>query len=579
MMRARASSLISVAHRSILYESRATYIRGYWPEPITQQTLGKFLQDINYFDEPKKLINIGLEKAQPYKQKTIKVDSFADDPIDTSQSAETSPQEMDQIFDLLSQEATVPPFNDEDAVINGDQLINCAITDGIYRDLFGKYVPNRDYIKFTKEQAERMDKLVPFHWITDQPFARVDRKLGDSQPLYYFEPCIGISAKFVHDLDSQGTDESGDLYAHTSYHGNFIPACEASNPPSITLDGKSLQKDSGQTVKRESEFNNWISGQVNTANFTPNIDKYYSIALVNLDSVHEYAANLHWMLANIKPSSSDTALGYDEVCKYLPVHGIRGFGHSRYVFLVFQHDAKLNAESAKIEGFSLDTRKFDANSFINQHKDINIKPVGLSWFQTSWDLSSNNVFHNYLNVRAPTYEYVQEKYLPKPNPGYPGKIPFNIFLDHNRSKKSINEQVLLERMKIIDPFDYKDQYVPPKVPPTVFSDDNIPSWMNNVMFKKKNKIGYWRGLRPTSVSLPLDNNADLDYPIRPISSSKKQPPGFPNLYPGRGVKKMHKNMPSSKPVTEFQQVFIQDDHEIHLDKVKKVMEEFKATKK
>lgn len=578
MLRIASSYLVKQSRISLLYaEQRATYIRGYWPEPITQQTLAEFLKDINYFEEPTKFINIGLEHS--VQKNVVKTPDRSIEANTASQANTSSSNNVDDVMALLALEAEVPPLNYDDIRPSIRQLKNLAINSGIFRDLFneGKYSPDRKSIRFTQKQAENLNRLVPFYWITDQPFARVERHPKEIEPLHYFDPIIGISARFINDASSQQKIDgpSDDLCAHISYYGNIIPASEALTKPSISLDGSLLlQSPSSESIIGESQIDNWEPGNVKLVNFSQDINKYYTVALINLDHLHEDNSNLHWMISNIKPSMKGTS-SYDEICDYLPVHGIQGFGYSRYVFLVFQHDSKLNSDSSRVEGFSLESRKFNAASFMRKHRESNLVPVGLSWFQTSWDITSNGIFHNYLNLKAPVYEHVQTKLEAPPEKGYPGKIPFNIYLDHVTSKKTLNERALLERLKTVDPFDYKDQYVPPKVPPTVFEYDG-PSWMKNVMFKKRNKVGYWRGLRPASALLPLDNNADLDYPLRPVSSSKKTPPDFPNLYQGKIKYKAHKDMPTSKPASEHQAVFVQDDHEVHVSKVMKILEDFNS---
>lgn len=539
------------------FDSKATYIRGYWPEPLTQPTLSEFIRD-----KPQSRINIGLElhqKQQADSKKEIK----ASYPTNVS---------VDQILSALSIDAEVPPLDYDDARIEGQALIDLAIHSGIYRDLFDTYIPDREYIKFTPEQAKKMDKLVPHHWITDQPFARVERNPKKPQPIYYFNPVVGVSAKFINQNNNENQ------YAHESFYGNIIFASEAAKKPAITLDGKLFLKISeNKNIVPESDFDNWAPGQVKVMNFGEKHDKFYSVALVNLDYLHDNSANLHWMISNITTDNPNSVSECDELCDYLPVHGIEGFGYSRYVFLVFQHDSKLDSNKSRIEGFSLESRKFDVKTFLDNHTNTNMVPVGLSWFQTTWDITSNSIFHEYLKLKAPVYDYVQPKLKNPPKANYPGRIPFNILLDHERDSKDINEQVLLERLQNVDPYDYKDQYVPPKVPPTVFEDKDIPSWMVPVMFKKKNKLGYWRGLRPVSATLPLNNNADLDHPIRPIRPSSHSLPEFPNQYRQTTRKKMHKDMPTSKPVNEHEAVYVQEGSERFLGEVKKMVHSFEVS--
>jgi len=550
-----------------------------WPEPITQPTLQQFLNEINYFEEPSKLVNIGLTMDEPSSSGRELGRDQSEVQSERDMAEENlSDDQVSSLVGLLGQEAEVPEFDSDDAALDPQQLFNLALNHGIFRDLFDRYVPQTDHINFTPEQAQRLDRLIPDYWITDLPYSRVKRHRPEPRSLYCFRPVMDINVRFVHNDSHPGSQTTH--YAHTVYHGNVIPASEALVKPSITLDGHwTLQNPQANLVK-PAEFKNWKPGNLTFNNLEDSSNRnFYSILMLNLDYLHPDLPNLHWFITNISVANqkNDGSLMYDELCEYLPVHGIKGFGHSRYVFLVLQHTSKLNVDELKIESPSPNARKFHMKDFIDRHAAINMTPVGVSWFQTSWDESSNKIFHDHLKMKAPVYESILPTLEPSEidKKAYPGKVPFNVFLDHCRSTKDINKQVLLERLNSVDPFDYRDQYVPPKVPPTVFLDEKVPSWMHNVLFKKKNKIGYWRGLRPASATIPLNNNADLDYPIRPIASSKKTPPGFHNIYQGKPLLKKAKDSPYSRPVNEHQSVFVQTDHKIHVEQARKMMEDLK----
>jgi hypothetical protein len=573
--------LLGPASNMILKRYRAISVRGYWPEPITQQTLEQFFCDIDYFERPTEFVNIGLKLDDTKLDGHTRNEGVQNETSDYDESSSYNSDELKslgvgQLLDMLGEDVKLPDLDFDDAAIDQAQLKSLAITHGIYRDLFGIYEPRRNDIKFTPEQAERMSKLVPHYWISDQPFARVDRHLKKTGPLHYFEPVVSISARFVHELE-----DGSAKYAHTSYHGNIIPASEALVKPSITLDGRRMMNQRQPKIGfvEENQFANWSPGRISFENLGA-ASHFYTLVMVNLDSIHPDCANLHWMITNIRPSGVGKEAAAEEVCEYLPVHGIRGFGYSRYVFLLLRHKNKLDVTNLNYQDFSPDSRRIDVKKFIDDHSSLDMTPVGMSWFQTVWDQSSNEVFHDYMKMQAPVYELVQEKMAKRDmlDKAYPGKIPFNIFMDHYRDPKEINEKVLLERLKTVDPFDYKDQYVPPKVPPTVFRDEKIPSWMYSVMFKKKNKIGYWRGLRPASVTIPLNNNADLDYPIRPIVPSKKSLPGFPNQYPAKARVKLLKDLPYSKPANEIPSTYVQEGTEPHLDKIYRMIEDLKKNR-
>lgn len=554
-----------LANRNFLFLTRkAAYIRGFWPEPITQTSLEQFLKDVNYYEDPTNFSNIGFNLEKEKTMSKLKKEKS----IDRDQKT----PDIDAILESLAVDSEPPPLDLNDAIMNPAMLTNLAVSDGIYRDLFTDYKPDREYTYFTREQAEKMDRLIPYFWITDALQSRV-KKTEKPTPLPIFKPYVYIYASFISQTSEQSREEE---FAYKSYHGNIIPACQALQKPSITLDGALL---GGKATDLNSGQTNWNQGSINLVNFKNCPDKLYTIVLLNLDHLHENAANLHWMIANISPNST-AQQNYEEFCDFLPVHGIQGFGYSRYVFLALQHEDVLK-NNYNTKDYSLQSRRFNMSSFLEENKDINLTPVGLSWFQTAWDQSSNEIFHNWLKIKAPVYDYVHPKPEGRKFEPYPGRIPFHLYLDHTRDKKEINEQVLLERLRKIDPTSsYKDQYVPPKVPPTIHQDElSQPHWMKSTIFKKHNKIGYWRGLRPASALLPLDNNVDLDNPIRPLAPASKTPPGEPNEYPHSIKYRPFKNLPHSKPADEHDAVYIQDSHEVHLEKAYQLMEEFRSKEK
>jgi large subunit ribosomal protein L38 len=71
---------------------------------------------------------------------------------------------------------------------------------------------------------------------------------------------------------------------------------------------------------------------------------------------------------------------------------MKGSGWHRCVYVLFEHSQPVG------QRFNQDTkfqkRSFKTSEFYLQNQD-NLTPVGLSFFQTEWDLSVKNVFHNY----------------------------------------------------------------------------------------------------------------------------------------------------------------------------------------
>ena len=72
---------------------------------------------------------------------------------------------------------------------------------------------------------------------------------------------------------------------------------------------------------------------------------------------------------------------------------IRGTGWHRCVYVLLEHESPIP--------FDLDTkpdlkgRGFNVKSFFSKYKDA-VVPVGLSFFQTEWDLTVRDLFHKTL---------------------------------------------------------------------------------------------------------------------------------------------------------------------------------------
>ncbi len=77
---------------------------------------------------------------------------------------------------------------------------------------------------------------------------------------------------------------------------------------------------------------------------------------------------------------------------------MRGTGWHRCVYILYEHKSPINFElSRDNEGLvSFKQRKFNNKKFFEKYKE-NLVPVGLSFFQTEWDLSVRNFFHDTLS--------------------------------------------------------------------------------------------------------------------------------------------------------------------------------------
>ena len=78
---------------------------------------------------------------------------------------------------------------------------------------------------------------------------------------------------------------------------------------------------------------------------------------------------------------------------------MRGTGWHRCVFIMFEHNTPIDFGFNDVENtnqISFEKRSFDSKEFFSKY-ERSITPVGLSFFQTEWDLSVRNFFHNTLS--------------------------------------------------------------------------------------------------------------------------------------------------------------------------------------
>lgn len=101
--------------------------------------------------------------------------------------------------------------------------------------------------------------------------------------------------------------------------------------------------------------------------FDINPDKYYTIILVDPDAPSKnnpiYKYWLHWLVTNIK-NNKEVIIDYDGPSPP------KNSGDHRYIFILFEHDKKINIKLSK-------RNNFDINSFA---KIYNLKLVDTNYF-------------------------------------------------------------------------------------------------------------------------------------------------------------------------------------------------------
>ena len=89
-----------------------------------------------------------------------------------------------------------------------------------------------------------------------------------------------------------------------------------------------------------------------------------------------------------------------ELAHYIQPFPMRGTGWHRCAFVLFEHLKPLDfefPESRSDQQLQIKDRHFNCKQFFSKF-EAHMKPVGLSFFQTEWDLSVKDFFHKTLSL-------------------------------------------------------------------------------------------------------------------------------------------------------------------------------------
>lgn len=224
-------------------------------------------------------------------------------------------------------------------------------------------------------------------------------------------------------------------------------------------------------------------------NYKAEPDTLWSLLLTNPDGhlTENGAEYVHWFVGNIP--GGDVSKG-EVIVDYLQPIPPRGTGFHRYIFILYKQDEKLDYSSLKKDApcLALNERTFHTYDFYKARQD-KITPAGLAFFQTDWDYTLTNFYHDVLKMDEPVYEYdFPEPYHPLQK-WFPLRQPFNLYLDRYRDPKQINKEYILKKLKSRHPFMKPKPPLPfPNAVP--FADKNLPHWLKLEI--RKERLGFGR---------------------------------------------------------------------------------------
>lgn len=284
-----------------------------------------------------------------------------------------------------------------------------------------------------------------------------------------FEHLFG-SAFFVPRVDLQITFSSaaGDV-AHPVYYGNVLKPSEAGAEPNVQFDASFDFRATAGATKVE--------------------DTWWSLVLTNPDGhfSEEDKEYCHWFVANIPNGQVDKG---ERIVPFLQPIPPKGTGFHRHIFVLYKQEKKLDMSEYKVEqnndGVDLAARTFKTLDFYRKYQD-DITPAGLAFFQSDWDKSLIDFYHNVLKMKHPVFEYDFPKPYLRDQEWFPLQKPFNLYMDKYRDPLQVNKEYLARKLAKTHPFDG------PEAPlrfPNAHPVRDVPSWLRTEI--KKDRRGWGR---------------------------------------------------------------------------------------
>jgi len=286
----------------------------------------------------------------------------------------------------------------------------------------------------------------------------------------YFKPCMMLDIKYQYQ----------DVLVPV-HRGNVIKPGEASNAPCV----------------------NYVSSD----------SSLWCLAMTGPDSgLSGDGEVLHWLVGNIK--GSDLSSG-ETLCSYLQPFPAFGTGYQRFAFILYKQEGNIEFSDEKREepnGVCLNARQFRTFDFYRKFQD-QLTPAGLAFYQSDYESSLRNFFHNVLNMKEPRYEYEYPDWYVAPWKYYFHtnlKDGFDEFLDRHRDPKDIQREVLQIKLSHTDPFvgdtdayikypgihevEMEEQFPPPigekRLNPK--QSFKIAQWRRNAIQKQRLKQRYYK---------------------------------------------------------------------------------------
>lgn len=155
---------------------------------------------------------------------------------------------------------------------------------------------------------------------------------------------------------------------------------------------------------------------------------------------------------------------------------------------MYKQTGKIDYSSLKqTSSLNLKNRTFNTLNFYRERQD-QLTPAGLAFFQSDWDKSLTDFYHQQLQMAEPVFEYDFPQPYIKPQTWFPLKQPFNLYLDKYQDSKVVAARYFKDKLKEVHPFKPPAPKLPfPNAEPI---SHKVPSWLKLEI--KKKRLGWGR---------------------------------------------------------------------------------------
>lgn len=234
---------------------------------------------------------------------------------------------------------------------------------------------------------------------------------------------------------------------------------------------------------------------------------------------------VHWIVSNLKSSLvKEGSQSGDVIVPYMQPLPYVGTGFHRYIFVLYrQNNGPVDLQTVKRDKKVKDLHKERAFNSLDFYQTFQseLTPVGLKFFQSSWDESVRLFYRNSLDALEPIFELEwppqqlppQSKFplanswcrsrrhphglpLIRERYGVHSDVSFDVYLDRYRDKKDLNEELVRERLRCegnpLDPSDPRRKRV--EYPAALPMPPNMPSWWVRQEMQRRLRTGRWKYL-------------------------------------------------------------------------------------